>query len=93
MNSTIQFDEAWSRKVEAIYTTSDVVAQRQAVLRLLAPREGERILDIGAGPGFLAQDLARAVGPDGTVGAVHRGMISRKQLDAYLADIASAEGS
>ena len=33
------------------------------------------------------------VGPDGTVAAVHRGMISRKQLDAYLADIASAEGS
>lgn len=61
MNSTIRFDEAWSRKVEAIYTTSDVAAQRQAVLRLLAPREGERILDIGAGPGFLAQDLARAV--------------------------------
>lgn len=67
MNATIQFDEAWSRKVEAIYTTSDVVAQRQAVLRLLAPREDERILDIGAGPGFLAQDLARAVGVDGTV--------------------------
>lgn len=67
MNSTIQFDEAWSRKVEAIYTTSDVAAQRQAVLRLLAPREGERILDIGAGPGFLALDLARAVGEDGTV--------------------------
>lgn len=67
MNATIQFDEAWSRKVEAIYTTSDVAAQRQAVLRLLTPREGERVLDIGAGPGFLAQDLARAVGPDGTV--------------------------
>lgn len=33
------------------------------------------------------------VGSDGTVAAVHRGMISRKQLDAYLADIASAEGS
>ena len=67
MSATIQFDEAWSRKVEAIYTTSDVVAQRRAVLRLLAPRKGERILDIGAGPGFLAQDLAHAVGPDGTV--------------------------
>ncbi len=67
MDATIQFDEAWSRKVEAIYATSDVAAQRQAVLRLLAPREGEHILDIGAGPGFLAQDLARTVGADGTV--------------------------
>lgn len=67
MSSAIRFDEAWSRKVEAIYITSDVVAQRQAVLRLLSPREGERILDIGAGPGFLAQELARSVGQDGTV--------------------------
>ena len=33
------------------------------------------------------------VGPDGNVAAVHRGMLSRKELDAYLAEIASAEGS
>lgn len=33
------------------------------------------------------------VGPDGNVAAVHRGMLSRNQLDAYLAEIASTEGS
>lgn len=33
------------------------------------------------------------VGPDGNIAAVHRGMLSRKELDAYLAEIASAEGS
>lgn len=33
------------------------------------------------------------VGPDGTVVAVHRGMISRDMLDQYLGKIAPAEGS
>ena len=33
------------------------------------------------------------VEPDGNVAAVHRGMLSRNQLDAYLAEIASTEGS
>lgn len=33
------------------------------------------------------------VGPDGTVAAVHRGMISRDQLDEYLTAITPSEGS
>jgi precorrin-6B methylase 2 len=58
VTSGIQYDEAWSRRVEALYTTSDVVAQREAVLQTLEPRPGERALDIGSGPGLLAQALA-----------------------------------
>ncbi|MCC7360325.1 MAG: methyltransferase domain-containing protein [Anaerolineales bacterium] len=68
MSTGIQYDEAWSWRVEAIYTTSDVVAQRQAVLSALEPCPGERVLDIGFGPGFLAREIAAAVG---TGGAVH----------------------
>lgn len=33
------------------------------------------------------------IGPDGTVAAVHRGMISRSRLDEYLAAITPSEGS
>lgn len=33
------------------------------------------------------------IAPDGTVAAVHRGMISRDQLDTYLSGIESTEGS
>jgi arsenite methyltransferase len=47
MSNGIQFDEETSRKVEALYLTPDVAAQRSRVLRALELREGERVLDIG----------------------------------------------
>ena len=50
MSNGLQFDEETSRKVEALYLTPDVVAQRGQVLRALELREGERVLDIGSGP-------------------------------------------
>jgi ubiquinone/menaquinone biosynthesis C-methylase UbiE len=53
--------------VEAIYSTPDVVAVRQQVLRALALQPGERVLDVGSGPGFLAAEMAAAVAPGGTV--------------------------
>jgi ubiquinone/menaquinone biosynthesis C-methylase UbiE len=54
----LQFDAETARRIEATYTTPDVVAQRREVRRLLAPRPGEHIVDIGAGPGFLAAEMA-----------------------------------
>jgi SAM-dependent methyltransferase len=47
-----------------------VQAQRDAVRRALEARPGERILDLGSGPGILACELAREVGPSGMVTAV-----------------------
>jgi arsenite methyltransferase len=55
------------KAVEAIYLTPDVVAQRARVIDLLAPEMGERVLDVGVGPGLLAVDLARLVGETGKV--------------------------
>jgi SAM-dependent methyltransferase len=63
----LQFDAEASRRVEATYTTPDVVEQRQAVLGALALGPGERVIDIGTGPGLLAAEIAAAVGPDGLV--------------------------
>ena len=67
MSSGLQFDEEISRKVESLYMTPDVVAQRHQVLKALALREGERVLDIGSGPGLLAYDMAASVGRNGCV--------------------------
>lgn len=39
----------------------------EQALRLLAPRPGERVLEIGCGPGRALVGLARAVGPTGHV--------------------------
>ena len=48
----------------------DVVDQRREVVRALALRPGEHVVDIGAGPGFLAVEMAAALGRDGRVQAV-----------------------
>ena len=61
------FDDTASRKLEAVYQTPDIIAQRHRTLTALEPREGERILDIGAGPGLLVADMAAVVGPGGHV--------------------------
>jgi len=61
------FDERASRQLEALYHTPDIVEQRRRTRRLLAPRPGERILDVGSGPGLLVAELAEDVGPAGHV--------------------------
>lgn len=67
MSSTVDFNEAAARALEAAYGTTDVVEQRAAVLRLLGLEPGQAVLDIGSGPGLLARELADAVGPTGRV--------------------------
>jgi ubiquinone/menaquinone biosynthesis C-methylase UbiE len=64
------FGDAGARKIEAIYLTPDVVAQRARVLEALALQPGERVIDLGCGPGLLALDLAAKVGEAGTVECV-----------------------
>src|SRR5215469_341558 len=67
MGASLQFDEEPSRRVEAIYSTPDVIAQREEVLRALELRPGEHVLDVGSGPGFLVADMAKVVGDSGRV--------------------------
>jgi len=67
MSPALQFDEATSRRIEATYGTPDVVEQRRIVRDALGLQPGQDVLDIGSGPGFLAGEMAEAVGPGGSV--------------------------
>jgi ubiquinone/menaquinone biosynthesis C-methylase UbiE len=63
----LQFDEDGARRIQRTYSTPDVVQQRAEVLALLAAQHGERVLDVGSGPGLLVASLADAVGAGGAV--------------------------
>ena len=67
---TMRFDEDASRRVEAIYRTPDIVAQRAATLAALALQPGERVVDLGCGPGMLAEAMLMQVGAAGAVDAI-----------------------
>lgn len=87
----IEFDEAAARAVEAMYLTPDVVGQRARVIEMLSPRPGERILDIGVGPGLLAHDLARMVGDTGRVVGLDAAPAMLKMARTRLAALPQAE--
>ncbi|MGE0298272.1 methyltransferase domain-containing protein [Pseudonocardia sp.] len=61
----LEFDDDAARRIDRTYATPDVVAQRARTLELLDPRPGERVLDVGSGPGHLLAAIAGLVGPDG----------------------------
>jgi arsenite methyltransferase len=70
VSDPLHFDEAQSRAVEATYATADIVEQRRATLVALDLRAGERVLDVGCGPGYLAAEMAQVLGGTGSVLAV-----------------------
>lgn len=58
-------DEAVVRRLETMYAAPDMTALRAFILERLDARAGERILDIGSGPGVTLGEVAAAVGPTG----------------------------
>jgi SAM-dependent methyltransferase len=65
--TTLQFTEEQARRLEAIYSTPDVRAQREEALRLLALATAESVIDVGCGPGYLCASMADWVGAQGRV--------------------------
>jgi len=61
------FDAAASARVDQMYQNPDIVAQRVFVRQKLALQAGETVLDVGAGPGLLALEMADEIGPNGKV--------------------------
>jgi ubiquinone/menaquinone biosynthesis C-methylase UbiE len=65
--SGLKFTKEAAQQLEALYMTSDVVAQRAETLKKLRLAEGNSVIDLGSGPGFLCESMADIVGPSGRV--------------------------
>jgi arsenite methyltransferase len=64
------FDADAAKRLEAIYRIADAVRRRGIVLDALDAEAGERILDVGCGPGFYCAELLEQVGASGFVAGV-----------------------
>ena len=65
--SQLEFDEDAARQLEAVYFIGDAVRRRRIVRGALGAAPGERVLDVGCGPGFYCAELLEDVGPSGSV--------------------------
>ena len=65
--SQIEFDDSVADQLEALYRKRDIVRRRALVHEALNAQPGERILDVGCGPGFYVAETLDRVGPDGSV--------------------------
>lgn len=66
MEKPPMFDEKSAQRVDVVYSSDDEIKQRMFVMDALAPRVGERIIDIGSGPGYVLREIGEAVGPSGS---------------------------
>jgi arsenite methyltransferase len=68
----LTFDDKTAAELESLYRTRDVVRRRRLVRDALGARQGERVLDIGCGPGFYVAELLEEVGTEGFVVGLDR---------------------
>jgi SAM-dependent methyltransferase len=65
--SQLEFDRRLVERLEQLYATRDVLRRRELVRAALGARAGDRILDVGCGPGFHVTELLEVVGRNGLV--------------------------
>src|SRR4051795_9252541 len=65
--SQLAFNEQVGKQLEAAYQVRDAIRRRRLVRAALGASRGERILDVGCGPGFYCAELLEEVGPGGQV--------------------------
>jgi len=61
------FDEKVAAQLEQVYHGADLLRRRRLVRAALGAKPGERILDVGCGPGFYLAELVEEVGPEGSL--------------------------
>lgn len=78
MTGIVSYDRANASRVDRQYAAPSLVLQRIRTLQAMALRPGQRVLDIGCGPGYLTAEIAGQVGAKGRVVAIDT---SRPMLD------------
>lgn len=63
----MEYDDETAERLEAVYLGPDIISQREDTLQRIAVQKGERVLDIGSGPGFLTAKIAAQTGSNGKV--------------------------
>lgn len=67
MADGIVFNNEVNHALKMAYQTPDIVSARAEVIKGLGLQKGQKVLDIGAGPGLLVRDIAASVGASGAV--------------------------
>ncbi len=67
MSRQLEFDDSTARRLEVIYGRRDHVRRRQLVRDALRVAAGDRVMDVGCGPGFYVAELLEQVGSGGSV--------------------------
>jgi arsenite methyltransferase len=65
--SQLKFDKSLVERLERLYATRDVLRRRDLVRTALDAQTGDRVVDVGCGPGFYVNELAEVVGREGSV--------------------------
>jgi arsenite methyltransferase len=65
--SQIVFDDGLVDQLESLYRKRDILRRRALVREAVSAQPGERILDVGCGPGFYVAELLEQVGPQGSL--------------------------
>jgi arsenite methyltransferase len=68
--TTLSFNASTAKALERAYQKRDMLRRRRHVREALAAAPGERILDIGCGPGFYVRELLDEIGNAGSIVAV-----------------------
>jgi len=74
----LEYDNEATKRLLALYITPDVEAQRNDFINAFEPQPGQRVLDVGSGPGFLSNAIFNRVGQTGSVCGID---ISKPLLD------------